>query len=67
VIVGGNLSVGSRKDPAAHQRLYALGVDIIVDDPVRLPVVLDELRAARAEHAARAGQAAQDLLALVAS
>jgi len=58
VIVGGNLSVGSRQDPSAHQRLYALGVDLIVDDPIMLPAVLDELRSARA---------ARDQLALVAS
>ncbi|MFF3906411.1 cobalamin-dependent protein [Streptomyces sp. NPDC001848] len=48
VVLGGNLSVGSRKDPSAHARLYACGVDRIVADPTSLPAVLDELRAARA-------------------
>lgn len=48
VVVGGNLSVGSRKDPSALARLYACGVDRIVADPADLPAVLDELRAARA-------------------
>ncbi|MET8614352.1 MULTISPECIES: cobalamin-dependent protein [Streptomyces] len=47
VIVGGNLSVGSKKDPAALERLYRLGVDRIVNDPAALPAVLDELRATR--------------------
>ncbi len=53
VVVGGNLSVGSRKDPAAHERLYALGVDRIVTDIADLPAVLDELRISRT--ASRAG------------
>ncbi|MGA5203656.1 MULTISPECIES: cobalamin-dependent protein [Streptomyces] len=48
VVVGGNLSVGSRKDPSALARLYACGVDRIVADPADLPAVLDELRATRA-------------------
>jgi methylaspartate mutase sigma subunit len=56
VVVGGNLSVGSRKDPAAHERLYALGVDRIVADIADLPAVLDELRAAGT--ATRAGSLA---------
>ncbi|MER5432064.1 cobalamin-dependent protein [Streptomyces sp. NPDC002588] len=47
VIVGGNLSVGSRKDPSAHERLYALGADRILARPDGLPALLDELRAAR--------------------
>ena len=47
VIVGGNLSVGSRKDPAALDRLYRLGVDRILTDPAELPAVLDELRLLR--------------------
>jgi methylaspartate mutase sigma subunit len=51
VIVGGNLSVGSKKDPSAHRRLYALGVDVILDDPARLPAVLDELLKERTEQA----------------
>ncbi|MFG2891251.1 cobalamin-dependent protein [Streptomyces sp. NPDC048248] len=47
VVVGGNLSVGSRKDASAHERLYALGVDHILADPADLPALLDELRVAR--------------------
>ncbi|OIK24533.1 cobalamin-dependent protein [Streptomyces malaysiense] len=47
VVVGGNLSVGSRKDPSALERLHRLGVDRIVNDPAVLPAVLDELRATR--------------------
>ncbi|MEU8827781.1 cobalamin-dependent protein [Streptomyces sp. NPDC048636] len=49
VIVGGNLSVGSVKDPSSLSRLYDLGVDRIVEDPDDLPAVLDRLRATRAE------------------
>ncbi|QKV91471.1 cobalamin B12-binding domain-containing protein [Streptomyces sp. NA02950] len=49
VVVGGNLSVGSVKDPSAVSRLYDLGVDRIVEDPDDLPAVLDRLRATRAE------------------
>ena len=45
VVVGGNLSVGSRKDRAAHDRLYAIGVDHILADPAKLPDLLDGLRA----------------------
>lgn len=59
VIVGGNLSVGSRKDPAAIERLYGLGVDRVLTDPAELPAVLDELRLLR--------QAAADEPILVAS
>ncbi|MGI5170238.1 cobalamin-dependent protein [Spirillospora sp. CA-253888] len=46
VVVGGNLSVGSRKDPAALDRLRELGVDHILADPARLPGLLDGLRSA---------------------
>ncbi len=51
VIVGGNLSVGSRKDPSAHERLYRLGVDRILTDPADLPAALDRLHTARPEPA----------------
>jgi methylaspartate mutase sigma subunit len=54
VIVGGNLSVGARKDPTAHERLYALGVDWIVNDPADLPAVLDELHAAATDQSGSA-------------
>lgn len=57
VVLGGNLSVGSRKDPSALDRLYRLGVDRIVADPTELPAVLDELRAAHAAVYAAAGAA----------
>lgn len=42
VILGGNLSVGGQE--GIRQRLYALGVDHILDDPADLPALLDELR-----------------------
>jgi methylaspartate mutase sigma subunit len=44
VIVGGNLSVGSHKGASDGARLYELGVDHVLDDPDRLPELLDELR-----------------------
>jgi methylaspartate mutase sigma subunit len=47
LIVGGNLSVGSRKDGDERTRLRALGVDHILDDPDRIPLLLDLLQAAR--------------------
>ncbi len=46
VIVGGNLSVGSHKDPAAVRRILALGVDHVVDDISELLPLLDTLHAA---------------------
>ena len=52
VIVGGNLSVGSHKDASAHDRLYALGVDRILEHPDELPDLLDELRAIAQRRAA---------------
>lgn len=45
VIVGGNLSVGSRKSERDHERLYELGVDYILGDADQLPLLLDLLRA----------------------
>ncbi|MDW4909334.1 cobalamin-dependent protein [Streptomyces sp. ADMS] len=45
VILGGNLSVGSYKGAADHERLYALGVDVVLSDLDELPAALDELRA----------------------
>ncbi|MEU6231114.1 cobalamin-dependent protein [Streptomyces sp. NPDC047042] len=45
VILGGNLSVGSYKGAADHERLYALGVDVVLSDLDELPGTLDELRA----------------------
>ncbi|GAA5028095.1 cobalamin-dependent protein [Streptomyces siamensis] len=44
VILGGNLSVGSRKDSSDLERLRQLGVDVILSDPELLPATLDELR-----------------------
>lgn len=46
VIVGGNLSVGSRKDGRAADRLRALGVDHVLADAAELVLLLDMLRAA---------------------
>jgi methylaspartate mutase sigma subunit len=43
VIVGGNLSVGSRKDTADIKRLFNLGVDYILSDIRQLPSLLDSL------------------------
>ncbi|MBN0046131.1 cobalamin-dependent protein [Streptomyces actuosus] len=45
VIVGGNLSVGSYKHTSDHERLYALGVDVVLTDLDALPPTLDRLRA----------------------
>ncbi len=45
VILGGNLSVGSYKGAADHERLYALGIDVVLSDLGELPKALDELRA----------------------
>ncbi|MGW2601983.1 cobalamin-dependent protein [Streptomyces klenkii] len=47
VIVGGNLSVGSKKDPRDLERLHDLGVDLILEDPAQLLPALDELRSDR--------------------
>lgn len=47
VIVGGNLSVGSRKDAADAQKLLALGVSKILANPRELLAELQSLRHAR--------------------
>lgn len=52
VILGGNLSVGSRKDDSALDRLYTAGVDHILSDPAELPSFLEELRLVRGRLAA---------------
>ncbi|MEE1756041.1 cobalamin-dependent protein [Streptomyces sp. SP18CS02] len=49
VILGGNLSVGSYKDPADLDRFHKLGVDVVLSDPELLPATLDELRARTAQ------------------
>ncbi|MFT7839801.1 cobalamin-dependent protein [Saccharothrix sp. BKS2] len=46
VVVGGNLSVGSRKDGRAAERLRELGVDHVLTDATELVLLLDVLRAA---------------------
>ncbi|PYC83179.1 methylaspartate mutase [Streptomyces tateyamensis] len=48
VIVGGNLSVGSRKAGTDRQRLLDLGVDHLLADAGGLVLLLDMLHAARA-------------------
>lgn len=52
VIVGGNLSVGSQKDAAVSQELHQLGVDMILQTPMELIEILENL-AAQADQAAR--------------
>lgn len=47
VIVGGNLSVGSHKKPAAIARLYEIGVDRVLENPKDLPATLNQLRLQR--------------------
>jgi methylaspartate mutase sigma subunit len=47
VIVGGNLSVGSRKDEADAQRLLELGVALILSTPHELLAELQRLRRER--------------------
>ncbi len=44
IIVGGNLSVGSKKDNSVVKRLHALGVDHVLEDPDELDGLLDRLR-----------------------
>ncbi|MYU24723.1 cobalamin-dependent protein [Streptomyces sp. SID8352] len=48
VVVGGNISVGSRKDGAAERRLYDLGVDHLLRDAGELVLLLDRLHATMA-------------------
>lgn len=48
VVVGGNLSVGSRKSDADRQRLYDLGVDHLLCDVGELVLLLDRLHATMA-------------------
>jgi len=55
VIVGGNLSVGSHKTGVEAERLRALGVDHVLDDPAELPELLDWLRANRSAQEERCG------------
>jgi len=47
VIVGGNLSVGSRKDSADVVRLYGLGVDYVPASVTALPALLVQIEARR--------------------
>lgn len=47
VIVGGNLSVGSRKGADDETRLRELGVDEVLTDPYRLPATLNRMAADR--------------------
>lgn len=48
VILGGNVSVGSRKHDVDRTRLLALGVDHILDDAGEVVFLLDMLHASRA-------------------
>ncbi|WP_174856157.1 MULTISPECIES: cobalamin-dependent protein [Streptomyces] len=48
VIVGGNISVGSRKSATDRERLLGLGVDHVLSDASQLVLLLDMLRAAKA-------------------
>jgi methylaspartate mutase sigma subunit len=43
VVVGGNLSVGSHKDPLMRQRVLGLGADHVLDDVTELLPLLDTL------------------------
>lgn len=51
VIVGGNLSVGSHKEPDLCRRLLAQGVDLIAGDICELLPLLDTLHAGAAVEA----------------
>lgn len=44
VILGGNLSVGSRKARSSLERLYHAGVDYILGQPEEIPPLLNRLR-----------------------
>lgn len=54
IVLGGNLSVGSHKPEQERDRLYALGIDHIVDDAHEIPLLLDLLVAARSAAVSRA-------------
>jgi methylaspartate mutase sigma subunit len=45
IILGGNLSVGCTKEADERERLLGLGVDHILDDADRIPLLLDLLHA----------------------
>ncbi|MEU1407864.1 cobalamin-dependent protein [Streptomyces sp. NPDC005728] len=51
VIVGGNLSVGSRKSDDDRRRLRELAIDHLVDDANQLLLLLDLLHSARTQGA----------------
>jgi methylaspartate mutase sigma subunit len=55
VVLGGNLSVGSRKDGTAEDRLRALGVDHVLAGLGELAPLLRELEQRAASRASRAG------------
>lgn len=48
VVVGGNISVGSRKNGADERRLYDLGVDHLLCDAGEIVLLLDRLHATMA-------------------
>lgn len=61
VIVGGNLSVGSRKSADEHARLYALGVDHVLSNITELVELLERLPPRRGvEVAAVSGEVTTD-------
>lgn len=49
VIVGGNISVGSHKTAEAVDRLHALGVDYVLNQPGELAPLLAEITARQAK------------------
>nr|WP_202512191.1 cobalamin-dependent protein [Streptomyces sp. SID3343] len=49
VILGGNLSVGSHKSPRDLERLFTLGVDVVLEDAAELPGTLDRLRSSASQ------------------
>lgn len=52
IILGGNLSVGSRKSEGYLQRLFDLGIDHILQDADEIVALLDKLQAAKKADAA---------------
>lgn len=60
VLLGGNLSVGSRKDGREGERLLALGVNRVLADPGELVAALDEIVAAEAALGSRGPLARRD-------